>query len=76
MLFSDMYPYAKAAFDCMKVVDYHGPPELKAACYSSNDVTIKIHVYQLYSIQEKREELQQAVVKPMPHLEFDGQWSK
>jgi hypothetical protein len=59
----------------LKVVDYHGP-EGKAACYSSNDITVKVHAYQLYTYQEESKDLQQAVVNSMPHVDFDGQWNQ
>jgi hypothetical protein len=73
-LLGDLYGLAKEAFHSMKVVECIGRPE--TTCYASNNVKIKIQIYQLYDTREEDETLPQAEITSMPHIDFDGQWDQ
>ncbi|KAG0651195.1 Pachytene checkpoint [Hyphodiscus hymeniophilus] len=57
---------------------YSGPTtDIKT--YRSDDVHIKVQVYQLYHTRRSTEEqdgLPQADVTPLPHIKFEGQWDE
>lgn len=59
----------------LKVVEYSGP-KTDATCYSSNDMRVEVQIYKLFKTGEEREDLQQAEITPMPHMNFDGEWDE
>ena len=72
---------SKQAFDILqhlKVVEYVGQ-QAEITCYRAQDVRIRIQVYELYDTPkglEEDDDMCQAEVTPMPHLQFDGVWDE
>lgn len=62
----------------LTVVEYLGA-RTETTCYSSNEVEIKVQLYQLYdtprSLQENRH-IPQAEITLMPHARFSGGWDE
>lgn len=62
----------------LKVDEYSGPATgIETHC--SDDVCIKVQVYQLYRTRRSAEEyegLPQADITPLPHVKFEGQWDE
>jgi hypothetical protein len=75
LLLGEFYEEAAIALLSLKVVEYNGP-NLDTTCHSSNDVTVKVHVYKLYKTGEEREALQQSEITSMPHMSFAEQWDE
>jgi hypothetical protein len=61
----------------LKVVEYAGPTT-DINYYCSDDVQIKVQVYQLYCSRKTEEHngLPQADVTPLPHIQFEGKWDE
>jgi hypothetical protein len=75
LLLGEFYEEAAIALLSLKVVEYNGPNS-DTTCHSSNDVTVKVHVYKLYKTGEEREALQQSEITSMPHMSFAEQWDE
>lgn len=74
LLFGDLFLVVKEVFQAVKVVEYTG--QSYQTCYSSNNVRVKVQIYQLYYSREQNESIHQAVILPMPHIDFEGQWDE
>lgn len=77
LLLGPLYEHSKD-LQSLKVVEYIGP-NVEVQSYSSDEVQVKVQVYQLYHTLrslEEHERLPQAEITPMPHIKFDGQWDE